>query len=53
MTPEEKQIIRSTIHTLIELTYKLMKERQGLTQEEITELEGYENTLKELINRLQ
>ena len=23
MTPEEKQIIRSTIHTLIELTYKL------------------------------
>ena len=53
MTPEEKQIIRSTIHTLIELTYKLMKEKQGITEAQISELEGYENTLKDLINRLQ
>ena len=35
MTQEEKQIISSTIRTLIELTYKLLKEKDGLTVEEI------------------
>lgn len=52
MTNQEREIIRSTIHTLIELTYGMMKEKAGLTQEKITLLEEYEESLKTNINRL-
>ena len=52
MTDKEKEIIRSTIYSLIELTYRILKEKNGLTPENITILEANEKALKELINSL-
>jgi hypothetical protein len=52
MTDSEKQIIRSTIYTLIELTYSILREKNDLTAENITLLKANENALKELINSL-
>lgn len=52
MTDKEKQIIRSTICTLIELTYSILKETKGINEEKLAVLERNENALKELINSL-
>lgn len=52
MTDEEKQIIRSTICTLIELTYSILKETNRINEENLAVLENNENALKELINSL-
>lgn len=35
MTDKEKGIIRSTIYSLIELTYRMLKEKNGLNPEYI------------------
>lgn len=52
MTNQEREIIRSTIYSLIELTYGMMKKKPDLTQEEIMLLEEYEESLKTNINKL-
>jgi hypothetical protein len=52
MTSEERQIIRSSIYTLIELTFKLLKDKEGLREQEIELLSSNEERLKELINKL-
>lgn len=52
MTPEEKQTIRSTIYSLIELTYILLKDRPNQSQADLDLLASSEETLKSNINTL-
>jgi len=52
MTIEERQVIRSTINTLIGLTYELLRDRPNQSQADIDLLNSLEQTLKTNINSL-
>ncbi|NBA73915.1 hypothetical protein GOQ04_00020 [Emticicia sp. ODNR4P] len=52
MTENEKVKIKSVLNTLTELIYKLMKEKDGLNENQLELLESYEKTLINLIDSI-